>query len=80
MQNETKLSAEKIKSLLGLLNSGNRDGAEALISSALDESRKQKINSILSDPTKLREFLSSPQAKALMQKFGKKGDTDNGSS
>ncbi len=79
MQNETKLSPEKIKSLLAMLNGGNRDGAESFINSSLDENQKQKINSILSDPQKLKEILSSPQARALMQKFSKQGENGNGS-
>ena len=79
MQNETKLSPEKINSLLAMLNGGNRDGAESFINSSLDENQKQKINSILSDPQKLKEILSSPQARALMQKFSKQGENGNGS-
>ena len=79
MQNETKLSPEKIKSLLSMLGAGNRDSAEKLISSSLDENQRQKINSILSDPQKLKELLSSPQAKELMKKFGARGENGNGS-
>ena len=80
MQNETKLSQEKIKSLLAMLSNGNKEGAESIINSTLDESQRQKINGILSDPQKLKEILSSPQAKAFMQKFGKQGEDGNGSS
>lgn len=78
MQNETKLSPEKIKSLLSMLK-GNTDGAESLINSSLDENQRQKINSILSDPQKLKQVLSSPQAQELMKKFGKQGEKFNGS-
>lgn len=78
MQNETKISPEKIKSLLSMLK-GNTDGAESLINSTLDENQKQKINSILSDPQKLKQVLSSPQAQELMKKFGKQGEKFNGS-
>lgn len=79
MQNETKISPEKIKSLLSMLTAGNRDSAEKLISSSLDENQKRKINSIISDPQKLKELLSSPQAKELMKKFGAQGENGNGS-
>lgn len=78
MQNETKISPEKIKSLLSMLK-GNTDGAESLINSSLDENQRQKINSILSDPQKLKQVLSSPQAQELMKKFGKQGEKFNGS-
>lgn len=77
MQNEAKLSAEKIKSLISMLNQGNSDSIESQIKSNLNENQRQKINSILSDPQKLRDILSSPQAQELMKKFGRNRQGEN---
>ena len=80
MQNDTKLSQEKINSLLNMFRDGNTDLQG--IKNMLDDTQREAVNTILSDPEKLRQMLSSPQAKSLMEKFGKKnrGDNNNGSS
>lgn len=62
-----------------MLKSGKREEAEQLVGSSLNENQRRKINSILSDPQKLRELLSSPEAKELMKKFGSRGEGNNGS-
>ncbi len=36
----------------------------------LSESQKQKVNEILSDPEKQKQFLSNPQVRAIMEKLG----------
>ncbi len=80
MQNETKLSMDKINSLLNMFKGGNTDLQG--LKNMLDDTQREAVNNILSDPEKLRQMLSSPQAKSLMEKFGKKnqGDDGNGSS
>lgn len=82
MQNETKLSKEKINSLLNMLKSSNQnpDAIKNMLSGSLNETQKSNLSAILSDPKKISEILSSPQAKELMEKFGKKqqGDMENG--
>lgn len=80
MQNETKLPTEKINSLLNMFKSGSYDANS--VEKMLSDTQKQQINSILSDPEKLRQLLSDPRAKKLMDRFGKnnRGETGNGSS
>ena len=80
MQNETNLSNEKINSLLNMLKSGSTDSGK--LQNMLNDSQKQQVNSILSDPERLRQLLSSPQAQSLINKFRKPAqeEKDNGSS
>ncbi len=72
MQNETKLSAEMINSLLGMMKkgNGNQESIKNIINQSLNDSQKKAVSQIMSDPHKLKELLSSPQAKELMEKFG----------
>ena len=80
MQNETNLSNEKINSLLNMLKSGSTDSGK--LQNVLNDSQKQQVNSILSDPERLRQLLSSPQAQSLIKKFRNppQEEKDNGSS
>ena len=69
MGNETNITKENINSLLKQL--GASDGSDpATIEKAVKESltpeQQSKINSILSDPERLRKILSSPQAKMVL--------------
>ncbi len=52
-----------------LLKKAKKGNLEALTKN-LSEKDKEKVNSILSDPQKQKEFLSNPQVKALMKKLG----------
>lgn len=83
MQNETKLSKEKINSILNMLKNSdqNPEAIKNMLSGSLNQAQKSSLSAILSDPKKISELLSSPQAKELMEKFGKKqqGDKNNGS-
>ena len=75
MQNETNLSNEKINSLLNMLKSGSADSGK--LQNMLNDSQKQQVNSILSDPERLRQLLSSPQAQSLINKFRKPAQEEN---
>ena len=83
MQNETKLSAEMLNSLFQMMKKG-KNGQESvrnILNQSLNDTQKQAISQIMSDPQKMKELLSSPQAKELLQKFGGKmqGENKNGS-
>ena len=83
MQNETKLSAEMINSFFQMMKkgNGNRESMKKVLQDSLTESQKASLGKIMSDPQKLREVLSSPQAKALLEKLGnmQQGEQENGS-
>lgn len=72
MQNETKLSAEMINSLFQMMKKGkgNGESVKNIIEQSLSDSQKKAVSQIMSDPQKIKELLSSPQAKELMEKFG----------
>lgn len=68
MENETNISSEQINSLLKQFSaSKNSDAAsvEKAIKDSLTPEQQSKINSILSDPQRLKSILSSPQAKII---------------
>lgn len=48
-------------------NAASRDGGRLL--NSLSESDREKVTSVLSDPQKTREILSSPKAQELLKKF-----------
>lgn len=83
MQNETKLSAEMLNSLFKMMKkgNGNQESIKNILNQSLNDSQKQAVSQIMSDPQKLKEVLSSPQAKALFEKFGGtvQGESNNGS-
>ena len=83
MQNETKLSAEMINSFFQMMkkSNGNRESMKKVLQDSLTETQKASLGKIMSDPQKLREVLSSPQAKALLEKLGnmQQGEQENGS-
>lgn len=82
MQNETNISVEKINSLLDMLRNGSADTGKlsTMLKSALDDNQKSKLDSVLSDPQKLNGILSSPEAKAIMEKLKTipRGENKNG--
>ncbi len=81
MQNETKLSAEMINTLFQMMKkgNGNQESIKNILNQSLNDSQKKAIGQIMSDPQKLKEMLSSPQAKELMAKFGNmQGENKNG--
>lgn len=72
MQNETKLSAEMINSFFQMMKKGkgNQESMRKILNDSLSDTQKEAVSRIMSDPQKLKEILSSPQARELMEKFG----------
>lgn len=69
MENEINLSSEKINSLLssfGVSSHGNSENVEKAVKDSLTPEQREKINSVLADPERLKKILSSPQAKMLI--------------
>ncbi len=64
MENEINISSEQINSFLSRFGKGQNVSADTLKNSLTAE-QKDKINSILSDPERMKKLLSSPQAKKL---------------
>ena len=64
MENQINISSEQINSFLSRFTKGQNVSADA-IKDSLSPEQKDKINSVLSDPEKLKKLLSSPQAKKL---------------
>lgn len=83
MQNETKLSAEAINSLFQLFKKGqgSQESVKKVMNESLSDSQKKAVSEIMADPQKLRQLLSSPQAKELMEKLRgtATGENKNGS-
>lgn len=80
MQNETKLSSEMINSLFQLAKrgKGGQESVRSILNQTLSEGQKKSLGQIMSDPQKLREMLSSPEAKALMEKLGGSAQGEGG--
>ena len=81
MQNDTKLSAEMINSLFGMIKKGkgNGESVKNILEQSLNDNQKKAVSQIMSDPQKLRELLASPQAKELMAKLSSmQGENKNG--
>ncbi len=64
MENEINISSEQINSFLSRFGKGQNVSVDS-IKDSLSIEQKDKINSVLSDPEKLKKLLSSPQAKKL---------------
>lgn len=66
MENEINISAEQINSVLehfGVSSKDNSQNIENALKNNLTPEQQRKINSIISDPERLKKILSSPQAK-----------------
>ena len=66
MENEINISAEQINSVLehfGVSSRDNSQNIENALKNNLTPEQQRKINSIISDPERLKKILSSPQAK-----------------
>lgn len=69
MGNEINISSEQINSFLerfGVSASDKSENIEKAVSESLTPEQKAKISSVLSDPDRLRQILSSPQARILI--------------
>ena len=80
MQNETKLSAEMLNSLFQLAKKGKggQESIKSILNNSLSDSQKKALGQIMSDPQKMKELLSSPEAKTLMEKLGRGNQGENG--
>lgn len=60
-----------------LKRNGEGSASDAEVQSAvgsLSAAQKQKLGELMSSPEKMRAFMQSDAAKALMEKLGKKGN------
>lgn len=73
MDNETKLSSEKINSIIKEVSEGKTD-PEELMKKHLDEKSRERFRSILSDPQKMKSIMESPLAKKLFTSLHGKKD------
>lgn len=73
MGNETNISPEQINSFLGQLkgSSFSDESAEKALESSLSAEQLKKVRGILQDKEKLSEILSSPFARAFLEKLKK---------
>lgn len=82
MQNETNISKEMINSLFRMMKNGKggKQDIKKILDESLTASQKEAVGKVMSDPQRLKEILSSPQAKELFEKFGNmnKGENKNG--
>ena len=66
MENEINISSQQINSLLerfDVSSKDNSDSIEKALKDNLTPEQQGKINSLISDPERLKKLLSSPQAK-----------------
>ncbi len=69
MGNEINISSEQINSFLerfGVSASDKSEAIEKTVRESLTPEQKSKISSVLSDPDRLHQILSSPQAKIFI--------------
>lgn len=69
MENEINISSEQIKDLMKKFSSNDKvdsQSTEKVIKDSLTPEQRDKINSILADPDRLKKILSSPQAKIII--------------
>ena len=69
MGNDINISSEQINSLLsrlGVSSKSNSESIEKAVKDSLTPQQQEKINSVLSDPERLKKLLSSPQAKMFL--------------
>ena len=76
MDNETKITNEKINEILddyNQLKENTNEGLSQLISRHLTEQQSQSLYNIMNDRDKMERILSSPLAKMLAEKYLKDG-------
>ena len=69
MGNDINISSEQINSFLsrfGVSSKSNSESIEKAVKDSLTPQQQEKINSVLSDPERLKKLLSSPQAKMFL--------------
>ena len=74
MDHETKLSPQQLQALLAALKSetaGERVDVNAFVSAHLTAQQADTVHRLLETPALVKAMLHSPQAKKLMEQFGK---------
>lgn len=74
MDNETKLSPQQLQSLLAALRSeksGESVDINAFVNAHLTAEQAAAVQRLLQNPTLVKALLHSPQAKKMMEQFGK---------
>lgn len=77
MENETNLSNEKINSIISSLSSSEKSDGEKvqeILDKHLTAEQAGSIRSFIKDEEKMKKLLSSPLAKAFMDKYLKNGE------
>ncbi len=68
MENEINLSKQQINSLLGgLLKGDSTPQSTEEVKKTLTPEQSEKLQSIMSDPAKIKAILTSPEAKKLFE-------------
>ena len=70
MDNETKLSPGQLQSLLAALQS-NKNEESVDVNAFVAAEQASAARRLLQNPALVKTLLNSPQAKSLMEKFGK---------
>lgn len=77
MENETNLSNEKINSIISSFSSSEKSDGEKvqeILDKHLTAEQAGSIRSFIKDEEKMKKLLSSPLAKAFMDKYLKNGE------
>lgn len=77
MENETNLSNEKINSIISSFSSSEKSDGEKvqeILDKHLTAEQVGSIRSFIKDEEKMKKLLSSPLAKAFMDKYLKNGE------
>lgn len=73
MDNGTNFSKEQIENIKTELESTKSEGdLSAFLQKHLDKQQSEQLKKVLSDPQKIKDILSTPLAKKLMEKYTKK--------
>lgn len=77
MDNETKITNEQINSVINDFGSAQKRDTESLgdiLKKNLSEDQLASLENFLQDRDKMERLLSSPMAKAFLQKYMKNGE------
>lgn len=73
MDNDIKLSKEQMDKIKKELQSGsvNRENTDDFLKKHLSKEQADSLKKVLSDPDRMKEILSSPLAKSLIEKYNR---------
>lgn len=77
MENETNLSNEKINSIVSSISSSDKTDGEKvqeLMDKHLTDEQARSVRNFIKDEEKMKKLLSSPFAKAFIEKYLKNGE------